>query len=381
MKILVVIDQFDNGTNGTTMSARRFVENLRLRGHEVRVLCCGEPGPGKFVVPEKNIPVVTYFSRKQGMVYAKPIEPVIREALADVDIVHYYMPFGIEIATDKIAREMGLPRLAAYHVQAENITYFLKLGKCRLAGAILYKAFNRRFFCHFEHIHCPSQFIADELAHYGYKAQFHVISNGIAPDFAPQEPVPHEGFNILMTGRYAPEKKQDVLIKAARFSKYKDDIQLFFAGIGPYKEKYEKLGSKLPRPPIFFSYKIPAEILERMAQVDLYVHAANAEIEAIACMEAFAAGLVPVIANSPKSATRYFALDERSLFKPEDPQDLAQKIDWWIEHPEERAEMGKRYAEHAKQYSIESSITKIEAVYNQIIEEENEKRMAATPQD
>ena len=376
MKILVVIDQFDNATNGTTMSARRFVENLRMRGHEVRVLCCGEPGPSKFVVPEKNIPVITYFSRMQNMLFAKPVESVIREALDGVDIVHLYMPFGIEIATDRIAREMGIPRIAAYHVQAEDISYFMRLSWLTPFTTILYKVFNYRFYRHFEHIHCPSQFIADELAGYGYKSQFHVISNGIAPEFVPQMPVPHEGFNILMTGRFAPEKKQDVLIKAVRFSKYKDDIQLFFAGVGPSKEKYEKLGRKLPRPPVFFSYKTSREILDRIAQTDLYVHASNVESEALACMEAFASGLVPVIADAPKSATRYFALDERSLFKAEDPRDLAAKIDWWIEHPDERREMGMRYAESAKQYSIESSISKIEELYQQIIEEENEKRKA-----
>ena len=33
---------------------------------------------------------------------------------------------------------------------------------------------------------------------------------------------------------------------------------------------------------------------------DLYVHAADVEIEAMSCMEAFAGGLVPVIANSPQ---------------------------------------------------------------------------------
>ena len=40
----------------------------------------------------------------------------------------------------------------------------------------------------------------------------------------------------------------------------------------------------------------------------------DAEIEAIACIEAFSCGLVPVIAGSEQSATPQFALDERSLF-------------------------------------------------------------------
>ena len=69
---------------------------------------------------------------------------------------------------------------------------------------------------------------------------------------------------------------------------------------------------------------------------DLYVHTSDAEIEAMSCMEAFACGLVPVIADSPRSATPQFALDERSLFPAGDTDALAERIDWWIEHPAER---------------------------------------------
>ncbi len=83
---------------------------------------------------------------------------------------------------------------------------------------------------------------------------------------------------------------------------------------------------------------------------DLYVHTSDAEIEAMSCMEAFACGLVPVIADSPRSATPQFALDERSLFPAGDSVALASRIDWWIDHPAQRQEMEVRYAEHARQY-------------------------------
>lgn len=75
-----------------------------------------------------------------------------------------------------------------------------------------------------------------------------------------------------------------------------------------------------------------------------------AEIEAIACIEAFACGLVPVIANSSQSATPQFALDDRSLFEAGNAHALAEKIDYWFDHPEERAAQGIRYAEYGKQF-------------------------------
>lgn len=89
-----------------------------------------------------------------------------------------------------------------------------------------------------------------------------------------------------------------------------------------------------------------------LAQTDVYVDASDMEAEAMSCMEAFATGLVPIIASSPLSATPQFALDDRSLFAAGDPQDLARHLDWWIEHPRERERMGHAYAREAEGYRI-----------------------------
>ena len=74
------------------------------------------------------------------------------------------------------------------------------------------------------------------------------------------------------------------------------------------------------------------------------------EIEAIACLEAISCGLVPVIADSPRSATRFFALEDRNLFRYNDPSDLAEKIDYWLDHPEERAACSRNYMGYTRQF-------------------------------
>ena len=79
---------------------------------------------------------------------------------------------------------------------------------------------------------------------------------------------------------------------------------------------------------------------------------------------------MPVIADSPRSATPQFALDERSLFPAGDTDVLAERIDWWLEHPEERREMELRYAEHAKQYTLEHSIQQTEEMFRMAIREQ-----------
>ena len=87
---------------------------------------------------------------------------------------------------------------------------------------------------------------------------------------------------------------------------------------------------------------------------------------------------MPVIANSAKSATPQFALDERSLFTAGDSGDLTQKIDYWLEHEDERREMEKRYAEHGRQYSLDHCVRQIEEMFLQEIREnEGVKQHAA----
>ena len=86
-------------------------------------------------------------------------------------------------------------------------------------------------------------------------------------------------------------------------------------------------------------------------------------------MEAFACGRVVVIANSPKSATPQFALDERSLFRAGDSRDLAGKIDYWIDHPQQRQEMEARYAALAEKYALDACVCQAEEMFRQAIEE------------
>ena len=204
--------------------------------------------------------------------------------------------------------------------------------------------------------------IANQLKKHGYKAELRVISNGISPVFkyhkSEKRPEFKGRFVIVMSGRYSHEKRQDVLIEAVRKSRYADKIQLYLAGQGPVKEEYEKLGSTLPNP-VMMKFLSCDELIQLFGETDLYVHASDADIEAISCMEAFASGLVPIIANSPRSATPQFALDERSLFKAGDSADLASKIDYWIEHEEERKRMEHLYAEEAKEYALDKCVDKM----------------------
>ena len=92
------------------------------------------------------------------------------------------------------------------------------------------------------------------------------------------------------------------------------------------------------------------------AEADIYVHCANVEVEGLSALEALQQGPVPVIAQGELTATAQFALDSRSLFPAGDARALAERLDYWIEHPEERIAMGPKYVESMDAYDIHKSI-------------------------
>ncbi len=374
MKIVYVVDQFDNLNNGTSVSAARYVSGLRERGHEVRVVSTGRAEPYKYVVRSKKSLLNPIF-KSHGMVFGVPDKAVIKKAFEGADAVHLHLPFKLCMKARKIADEMSIPYIAAFHCQPENISFNVGI-KGRWLPYILYSWFRRRFYRYIRDIHCPSGFIANQLKKHRYAARMHVISNGIGDAFCPintEKPAEwKDKFVILMAGRLAPEKRQDIVIKAALESKYADKIQLVFLGKGPLKSRYERMGKKLKNRPVF-QYVKQYEIAKIYNQCDLYVHAAEAEIESIVCMEAIATGLVPVISDSDRSAAKQFAIDERSLFSNNNAADLAEKIDYWIENPKEKARMSKRYLAKAGEYSIDKSIDKIESVYRDVIADHQKK--------
>ena len=261
---------------------------------------------------------------------------------------------------------------AAFHVQPENITYTIGLGKKEGVNDTIYTVFKDTFFNEFNHIHCPSNFIANELKKHGYTAKLHVISNGIESDWKYMKSEKPDNLKdkivITMVGRLSGEKRQDVLIDAIKQTKYADKIQLIFAGKGPKKKHYMKLGEELKNKPIFeFCQK--EQLQNILSYTDLYIHTSDAEIEAISCIEAIATGLVPIIAKSDKSATSQFALDERSTFEAGNSKELAEKIEYWLDNKDEREKMEKEYAKNAENYRIEKSMEKIEEMFKEEINE------------
>lgn len=375
LKIVHVLDLYDQPNNGVATATKRNVKLLRDLGHEVRVLATGEPTADKIVVDEFSLPFFQHLVDAQGFTFAKPDDSKYFEAFKGADIIHFHLPTPFCIEGEKIARQMGITTISSFHLQPQNITYSIGLGKNEKINDRLYSDFHRHFYSKFNYIHAPSQMIANQLAVHDYRPEVRVISNGVSNIFKPIQVDRikqfEDKFIILMVGRLSGEKRQDLLVEAVKQSKYKDEIQLVFAGQGPEQKNLEEFSKTLPNKPIFNFYS-QIDLVKLMNQADLYVHASDAEIEGISCLEAMACGLVPVISDSKLSATNSFALTENSLFTAGDAASLVEKIEFWLENPAVKAVFSKKYAEKADGMRVETTVQNLVKLYRDAIKKQKQ---------
>ncbi|MCR5184703.1 MAG: glycosyltransferase [Bacilli bacterium] len=361
MTILVACDVLGEENNGTTIAAMNLIRYLKEQGETVRVLCCDITKTGQegyYVVPTRSFgflidPVI----KKNQVELANPKPKIIAEALKGVDIVHCMLPFALGKKTMEMAKARGIPVTAGFHCQAENFSaHILNLMHAKWYNDHIYKSYYKKFYSKVNAIHYPTDFIRRTFeATVKRKTNAYVISNGVNDIYEKEKvkraPELATKFNILFIGRISKEKSHPILMKAVALSKHKDQIQLIFAGKGPREDKIHKLEEKYHLNPVIMNFYSRKDLVKIINSCDLYVHPSEIEIEAISCLEAIKCGLVPVISDSKKSATNAFALDEKNLFKCNSPQDLANKIDYWIEHPEEKKEYSRRYLNYADNFS------------------------------
>lgn len=367
MILTVICDVLGEENNGTTVAAMNLIRSMRRKGHTVRVVCPDKYRRGQegfYVVPTLSLGPLNGYLAKNGVLLAKPDRKVLLSALEGADAVHIITPFLMSMSAVRLVHKLGLPVTAGFHCQAENFTNHIFLMNSHGVNRLVYRVFDKNLYRFVDCIHYPTDFIGGVFEEeIGHPTTHRVISNGVNSAFMPmdvEKPEEYRGkFVIHFTGRYSKEKSHAVLIEAASLSRHRDEIQLVFAGCGPQEKKLRELSKKLPNEPIFRFYT-REELVRALNAADLYVHPAEIEIEAISCLEAISCGLVPVISDSPRSATRFFAKSERSLFRCNDAQDLADKIDWWIEHPDERREEGLKYIGFAANYSFENCMDQME---------------------
>lgn len=374
MKVLIVCNNAYMSGNGICTAVLSLIDRLKHKGIAVRLMACENPDPDgpqpEYRLKHFKFPFFEPIIYSNGFRYATFDKKTATEALKWADIVHFCEGFPLEGKTARLAQKMGVPCVGTYHLLTENVMANLGMKKAWLLNYLVTQWWRKAVYDRCRYVQCPTETVKKYLLEHGFKSNMKVISNGIelsecsyAPRKLQESPV-----NIICIGRLSYEKSQETLLNAMAYSRHADRIQLHFAGKGPKMKKYQKLADKLVRKGILkykpqFGYYKRDQLKELIRQSHLFVHCAWVEVEGLSCVEAIAEGVVPVIAEGQLTAASQFALDERSMFPESDSKALAQKIDWWIDHPEERSGMERLYAESVEKYSASGSTAEIIRMY------------------
>lgn len=374
MNITMVSDVLGSETNGTTIATMNLYNYLKSIGHKVSFLCADQSKKGQegyYVVPNLNVGPFNNYVKKNGVNLAKPNKDIIYNAIKDADLVYIMIPLMLGCAATKLAHELNKPIIAGFHMQAQNFSSHFFMQNFSLVNKAVYKYIYKHVYRYLDAVHYPTNFIKHDFeSKVKRNTNGYVISNGIHSYVKkraiakPQEL--EDKIIILTTGRYSKEKDQMTLLKAVNHSKYKDKIQLILAGQGPLEKKFKKYSNKLPNYPIFKLFD-RHEIIDVLNYSDIYVHPALAELEGIACLEAICVGKLTIVSDSKNSATKNFAATKDCIFKHKNPRDLARVIDYFIEHPEEKAKMEGIYLESASKFDQSKCMEKMGEMVNTIV--------------
>lgn len=373
MKIVIAIDTY-NDANGGTIATKRLVEELRKRGHEVRIISAIHEDPSDpyfYKIPGFVLPGAEESQKNMTFLLGKNDKKTFKKAMQGADFVQVQFPFLMAKGVVKAAKKLNIPVAGAFHVQPQNL--MAAMGKTsKLFERFLWFNFKYFLFNRVDTIISPSKFASDLLKKYGVKGNHYYISNGIPVEYVPGNYERPDWFGnklvLINIGRHASEKRQSLLIEGVKRSKYKENIQLILAGRGECTAELKELGKQLPVKP-FIEYISFEDKLRYLNTADMYVHGSIVELESLSTSEAIGCGLPSLISNSKYSAASQFALDERFIFESDDANDLAKKIDYWYEHRDElrSKEMKEKVLTEAEYYRFDRSVNEYEAFVNEIV--------------
>lgn len=306
MKILLTSDMYENQINGVSGSVITLRDELRKKGHDVRVLTLSKNSESKMEKTDYLIgsfPVPFYPDTRQTLRFK---DKLIKEIIKwHPDIVHIQTEFSIGKIAKKIAKECNSPIINTSHTLYEDYTGYVIPSK-RL-GKIIARKFTRSSYQNSKAVIAPSEKIKRLLTKYGISAPIHVIPTGIDLDRFKKKVhliekatlktklnIPNKAKVIVSIGRIAKEKNLDEIINYMPdlISKNKNII-LLIGGDGPYKKQIEQQVKKLGiEKNVRFTGMISPKNTYKYYQLgDLFVCASTSETQGITYIEALACSL------------------------------------------------------------------------------------------
>ncbi|MDD2751754.1 MAG: glycosyltransferase family 4 protein, partial [Candidatus Omnitrophica bacterium] len=202
-----------------------------------------------------------------------------------------------------------------------------------------------------------------------FGARVTYIPNGINPpqnhpEALSQYPGWEKAKFILFAGRITEEKGIECLIKA--FNGIKSDFQLVIAGEAIYAKRYLDYLQSIAGENTVFVGQIDSRALAFFySQAYLVVFPSQIEGLSLALLEAASFGKCLVTSDIPEF--QEVLGDEGIYFQQGNCQELKDKLEYLISHPEEVKNKGSQARKIAAGYNWDNIVESLDSIYNQLL--------------
>ena len=381
MRIALFSECYSPVTNGVVTSLITLRQALQAWGHTVYVFAPGTPQPDDdadvFRLPELPFPRHPYH-------FARPFPRLNFDfAGLDVDIVHCQHPFTVGRLGADVAKKYHLPMVYTAHSLYDSMATCSKSSLMRTVGPKAARGIVRRFCDRADYVIAPTRHTRDELKSDGIRARYAVVPSGVTPPaisegarerirsqygLSPQTPL------LLYVGRLGPEKRIDLLLRAAANLQTYDlpehlaDFRLAVVGEGMCQEELEYLAKELKiRDKVIFPGGQPhATIGDWYAASDIFTMPSPAETQGLVLVEAMNVGL-PCIAVDQGGTREVVVQGETGLRVPMDSGAFARALDFLLRNPAVCETLGANGKIRALEYSPETMVRHILDIYERVI--------------
>lgn len=372
MKIGMVTACYKPVINGVTRMVMLYKAEMERLGHEVTVFTLGQPDPAgeeTGIVRSPALPV------GQGYYVAMRYSREAQELLAEMEIIHcHHLFMSVELA-HKYGR---CPIVYTNHTRYDLYTGAYTPIPQPAADAIMRRVWPE-FTSLADVVIVPSRSVQQIMLSFGVQAPLRVIENGVAIRPFQHPPHPHsksslglqkEAILLVYTGRLAAEKNLLLLLEQfATAQAMLPQLHLMLLGHGLLEKRLRALAQEYAiQDHVHFIGAVEyAQVPNYLAAADLFVTASTSEVHPLSVIEAMAAGLPVIAADSPGITDTVHHL-QTGLLVPLPEQGLAAAMLALALNEPLRRQMGVRARQESELYDIHHTIARTLALYEELLQ-------------
>uniref|UniRef100_UPI004056574A glycosyltransferase n=1 Tax=Acetatifactor sp. TaxID=1872090 RepID=UPI004056574A len=383
MKILITTDLFTNPTNGVVTSVRNLWDELKEKGHDVRILTLSENMdsykegdvyyvksiPIEFVYPDVRMPISYRNSLIKELIDWEP------------DVIHSQCEFFSFQFAQRIAKLTNAPLVHTYHTLYEQYVAYVMPSK--RIGYRMIQSLSRIRLKGVKMIIAPTGKVEDTLREYGLDNAIHVVPSGISLEqhnyrLSEEErlqrrhelEIPDDYHVLINLGRLGTEKNLEELLHYFAAALTQNPKLIFMiVGDGPDKERLENLAVELgiDANVIFVGMVEPSQVQEYYQLADLFVSASTSETQGLTYIEAAANGL-PLLCRRD-ACLRNVLLEGKNGYEYTCCEEFLEKLAVITEDANWCAKAGEYSEEIARSFDKSQFVENMIAIYESVLDD------------